>query len=218
MAPNECYHILNRGNNKQIIFNDDGDRIRFLSLALLFQAPITIPNIRRTLFSVQHPMLNNIENDTIHQIIMNRYAELQCFVLMPNHFHLLVHEIKDGGISKYMQRVLNAYTKYFNIKYGVSGHLFQGSYKAVHINNNEQLLYLSTYIHRNPRELTNWKNKEHLYPWSSYQDYIGNNRWGKLLEQDLIRKQFKSTKEYQKFNDTSMAKTINFADSGLLLD
>ena len=62
-----------------------------------------------------------------------------------------------------MQRILNAYTKYFNAKYKKTGHLFQGPFKAVHIERNEQLLHLSAYIHRNPREIKGWKNREHLY-------------------------------------------------------
>ena len=77
---------------------------------------------------------------------------------MPNHFHLILQEVKEGGISQYMQRVLNAYTKYYNKKYEISGHLFQGPYKSVHIKDDPQLLYLSAYIHNNVRELKSWKN------------------------------------------------------------
>lgn len=158
------------------------------------------------------------EKEMINDIISTRYVKLECFTLMPNHFHLLVHEIKEGGIAKYMQRVLNAYTKYFNTKYERSGHLFQGSYKAVHIKNNNQLLYLSTYIHRNSRELLGWKGKEHFYPWSSYQDFIGSNRWGELLKHDLITEQFRNGKDYHRFTSASMAKTPKYLSSELLID
>ena len=86
-------------------------------------------------------------------MITSRYVELVSFAFIPNHFHLIVHEKKENGISQYMQRILNAYTKYFNAKYKKTGHLFQGPFKAVHTESNEQLLHLSAYIHRNPERL-----------------------------------------------------------------
>lgn len=127
---------------------------------------------------------------------------------MPNHFHMTVCEHKESGIAQYMQRVLCAYTKYFNAKYNKNGHLFQGPYKAVHIEDNNQILYLSTYIHRNPCELKNWRNKEYNYPWSSYQDYCSYNRWGALLKTNIITNQF-SQKEYKQFVLSSIAKRSN---------
>ena len=107
-----------------------------------------------------------------------------------------------------MQKILNAYTKYINVKYKKSGHLFQGPYKAVHIKDNRQLLHLSAYIHKNHNELREWRNKEDLYPWSSYQDYIKENRWADLLVTDIITGQFKNKKEYYQFVKTSTAKVF----------
>ena len=107
-----------------------------------------------------------------------------------------------------MQRVLNGYTKYYNTKYQKSGHLFQGPYKAVHVLNNQQLLHLSCYIHKNPKELREWSNKELQYPWSSYQDFVKENRFDKLLALEIILGQFKNKKEYHEFVKTSPAKEI----------
>ena len=220
-APNEHYHVLNRGNNKQIIFLNDKDKIRFLYLILLFQSPVLIKNIKEIIdsspYPLQHPMLQG-GDDITNDIVSTRYVELECFILMPNHFHLLVHEIKEGGVARYMQRVLNAYTKYFNTRYERSGHLLQGPYKAVHIKNNNQLLYLSTYIHRNSRELLRWRGKESSYPWSSYPDFIGNNRWNKLLKHDLITGQFNNEEDYRRFTDESTAKISKHIKSELLID
>src|SRR3989344_9566821 len=98
--------------------------------------------------------------------------------MMPNHFHLIVRGLEIGGIARYMQRVLCAYTKYFNTKYEKTGHLSQGPYKAVHIEDDRQLLYLSSYIHKNPKELNGWKNREQFYPWSSYRN--GSIAWKHL--------------------------------------
>jgi putative transposase len=217
IAPDEYYHILNRGSNKQIIFLDKNDRIRFLFLILHFQSAITFENISRavkefakSLTSVQHSVLNrgNGEIDIVKDIVKSRTIELVAFCMMPNHFHLIIKEVKEAGIAGYMQRVLNSYTKYFNTKYQRSGHLFQGPYKAVHIQSDKQLLYLSAYIHRNPRELKEWFGKEKQYTWSSYQDFTLKNRFDNLLLPDIITGQFKNKGEYQEFLNTSTAKTI----------
>lgn len=205
IAPGEYYHIFNRGVNKQLIFHETTDWARFLFLILHFQSPVIFQNIGRpTKEFVKHSVFN-INSD---EIIKKRYVELTAFCLMPNHFHLIVKEVEEGGISQYMQRVLNSYTKYFNTKYKKSGHLFQGPYKAVHVGNNEQLLYLSAYIHRNPREFTNWSGKEDKYQWSSYQDLVKQNRFEKLINSDIITDQFKNKNDYNNFVKTSGAKIL----------
>ena len=66
-------------------------------------------------------------------------VQIICYCLNPNHYHLLLKEIKDGGISEFMKRVGGGYTWYFNNKHKRSGTLFQGRFKSVHIKSNEQL-------------------------------------------------------------------------------
>lgn len=208
IVPGEYYHIFNRGNNKQSIFFDEENWIRFVFLILYLQSPVTFTNQSRQIrYFVRHRVFN-ISDEDIKEIMAGRYVELVAFTLMPNHFHLLLKETQEKGTAVYMQRVLNAYTKYINAKRGISGHLFQGPFKAVRVENNEQLLYLSSYIHRNPRELKEWRGKESLFPWSSCQDYIDKNRWGKLLARDIILDQFKNIKEYRHFCETSPAKKL----------
>jgi putative transposase len=208
IAPGEYYHILNRGVNKQLIFHDNADRVRFLFLILYFQSPVSFINIGRPVKQFVKHSVFNIEKETMQKISKDRFVELTSFCLMPNHFHLIIKEVKENGIARYMQRVLNSYTKYYNTKYQKSGHLFQGPYKAVHVENNKQLLHLSAYIHRNPRELKEWFKKEDTYPWSSYQDFIGKNRFEKLLVPDIINGQFENKKEYDDFVKTSPTKLL----------
>ena len=204
LAPGEYYHICNRGVNKQTIFHDTRDYIRFLFLIIYFQSPEIFQNITRYIdLFVKHRMFNiNVE-----KIIKKRTVELVAFCIMPNHFHLILKEVEEGGISSYMQRVLNAYGKYYNTKYERSGHVFQGPYRLVHIEDDRQMRHTSAYIHRNPREIKNWFKKEHLYPWSSYQDFIGKNRWGKLLVPDIAMGE-SSQKQYEEFVRTSPAKVL----------
>ncbi len=217
IIPGEYYHIYNRGNNKQPIFLDEKDWSRFLFLIIYFQSPIIFQNIGRQItYFVKHRVFNI---PVAEKIINDRGIELIVFTLMPNHFHLLVHELKQNGSSNHMQRVLNSYTKYFNAKYKKSGHLFQGPFQYVHIKDDNQLLYLSAYIHRNPRDINEWLDKEHIFPWSSYQDYINKNRWAELLKPGIITEQFSDVEKYGSFVETSGAKeSPEIVDEKLLLD
>ncbi|MEK9135391.1 MAG: transposase [Patescibacteria group bacterium] len=204
--PNSYYHICNRSNDESTIFFDEKDYSRFLFSVLFYQSPIPFYNLgRQSSYFVKHLMFN-ISSDTLKKVISTRKVELNIFTIMPNHFHLLIQEKTKSGISSYLQRLQNGYAKYFNTKYAKRGHLFQGAFRAVPVETDEQLLYLSTYIHRNPRELKEWKNKEAKYPWSSYQDLVDKNRWGELLKPNIILDQFSGGKDYHKFVETSTAK------------
>lgn len=205
---NTYYHICNRSNDGNSIFLDKRDYIRFLFFTLAYQAPLSFYNIgRQTSYFLKHSQFNIAER-TLQQIIIKRNTELNAFAVMPNHFHFLVQEKTDTGtgISRYLQRVQTGYAKYFNAKYEKRGHLFQGSFRAVPVETNEQLLYLSAYIHRNPRDLKEWRGNEAKYPWSSYQDFARENRWGALLKPDIILDQFSHKSIYRKFTETSTAK------------
>ncbi|MCR4279258.1 MAG: transposase [Candidatus Zambryskibacteria bacterium] len=211
IAPGEHYHIFNRAVNKQIIFHNLNDYVRFLFLILYFQAPVKILHISRVVKEFVRFCTGQsraLTRGYEKEIIRKRVVELVSFCIMPNHFHLIVKELEEGGIASYMQRVLTAYSKYYNTKYGKSGHVFQGPYRAVHISDDRQLLHLSAYIHRNPREISQWFRKEDKYPWSSYQDCIGENRWGSLLSHSILVERFKSKKHYDQFIKTSPSKVL----------
>lgn len=209
IAPGEYYHICNRGVEKKTIFHSRADYLRFLFLALYLQSSGKIGHISRWVkeFAInfgQHRVLAKYAED----VVKRRTVELVAFCIMPNHFHLIVKEVEEGGISSYMQRVLNAYGKYYNTKYEKSGHVFQGPYRAKHIPDDLYMHHLSAYIHRNPRELREWRNKYAEYEWSSCQDYVRENRWGDLLVLEIILGGFKDKSQYQKFLKTSPTKVL----------
>ena len=87
-------------------------------------------------------------------------VDIGVYCLMPNHFHILVHEKKEGGISKYMLKLMTSYSMYFNKKYKRTGKLYEGVFKSVHANTDRYLKYLYSYIHLNPAKLIDKKWKE----------------------------------------------------------
>jgi len=174
-------------------------------LLLILQGDVVAPQINRVIPHVKH---RRFDSEIFAGVLRFRYAELVNFCLMPNHFHLIVRELKEGGISKFMQRLSDAYTKYFNIKYSRTGHLFGGKFQSIHIDQNEYLKYVSAYIHLNPRDLKQWNHKEIQYPWSSFQDLSVNNRFGEFLNPSIILDQFDSGREYQDFVEETPIKEI----------
>lgn len=206
----EYYHICNRGVLKQPIFRSQRDYLRFLFCVIHFQSPLIFPNVNDLLDKFSQNF--EISGELIREISLKRTVELVAFIFMPNHFHLLVQELKSGGISTYLQRLLNSHTKYMNAKSETSGHLFQGPFRLVHIEDNEQLLHTTAYIHRNCRELSNWKDRESIYPWSSYPDYIGLNRWNDLLARKIVLEQFQNQSEYERWTRESDTKEFDDID------
>lgn len=202
----EYYHLVNRGVGKKNIFTNQSDYTRFLFLILNYQSPITINNPSRIIKNFNPSSGFKVSNKTEDEVVNSRYIELVAFCLMPNHFHILVKQTEDKGVSRYMQRIQNAYTKYFNTKYQTNGHLFQGPFRANRVEDNDQLLYLSAYIHKNSTELPGWRKREVDYQWSSLGDYVKENRWPKLLKPEIILEQFNNKQEYQEWIKDNSAK------------
>jgi putative transposase len=127
-----------------------------------------------------------------------KLVEIISFALLPNHFHLLLRQSADNGISTFMRLAINSWTRYFNTKHNRPGALFQGVFKAVHIETDEQLIHLSRYIHLNPLLAFVVKEKDFLsYPWSSLSDYI--NGKSSFVDLDTVLSYFPSLETYRKF-------------------
>lgn len=167
------YHIYNRGVAKCPIFEDRNDYVAFLADLKFYLTPIpkhfkgsSLQVIREDKKYVYYPS-QQPKNHT-------GKIELVAYCLMPNHFHLCIRQTDKMAISYFMRSLATKYSLYFNKKYVRVGHLFQGIYKAVLINDEQQFLYLTKYIHRNPLELvTNDPKKLAEYPYSSYRNYLG---------------------------------------------
>ena len=210
----EFYHIYNRGNGKMDIFLDARDRKRFIFLLLVCNTtkPVVIKNIFRQY--IQGRPLDQIVKD-IKKEKEETLVDIGVYCLMPNHFHLLLHEKIEGGITKFMSKLLTGYSMYFNKKYERTGSLFEGKFKAEHADKNEYLKYLFAYIHLNPVKLIEpkWRDvgvadmtrvKKHLkeYKYSSYIDYLGGDREEKLiLNKEAFPEYFEGFKDFEDFID-----------------
>lgn len=98
-------------------------------------------------------------------------CRLYAYVLMANHVHLLV-ETATPPLSRTMQTLQFTYSQYYNRRYGTTGHVFQGRYKAILCDRTAYLLELVRYVHLNPARLRTPRNPW-SYPWSSHRAYLG---------------------------------------------
>lgn len=185
-ANGHYYHLFNRGVEKRAIFQDKRDYIHFLRILGYYQHSGPKPSYSRA----SEEQLKNIEDN-------EKIVEIICYCLMPNHFHLLIKQVKDGGVSEFMRKISDGHTRYFNTRHNRIGPLFQGAYKAVLIETDEQLIHVSRYIHLNPLVSLLVKDLK-TYIWSSYLDFIGI-RDSKLANKNEILSFFKDSSEYEKF-------------------
>lgn len=190
------YHIYNRGVEKRNIFMNDGDRFRFVLYLNQLNSRESIPNqsyFNKNFLSSEFKEVGPPQISTLVDIL--------AFALMPNHYHLMVRQRDDGGISQFMQKLGTAYTMFFNEKHSHSGVLFQGKYKYKAVVSDAQLLYLPHYIHLNPLGILGGPtslNKLEQYRWSSYPDYIGNKNFSSVIEPREILNIFGGSEAYQK--------------------
>jgi len=194
----EYYHIYNRGVDKRNIFPDQRDYVRFLKGLRLFNAS------GMTWLSLLNDKVEQYEKG-------KRLVDVLCYCLMPNHYHILIKQKSDSGITTFMRKLNTGYTMYFNIRYKRTGRLFENKFKAVHVKNDDFLRHLSRYIHMNPLDLTgeDWRNGKILktktalkylrnYPWSSLASYVSVKTRNRIINKGILAEIF-SNKTYNNF-------------------
>lgn len=167
-----CYHIYNRGVNKQSIFENGKDYKVFLSYLEFYLDPLLDFDSNTDLRG-----LSSWVKVSPSKVLKNYNGEITLFAycLMPNHFHLMVKQNSEHGIESFMRSLSTKYVRYYNSRYKRVGPLFQGPYKAVKIDNEYQFVYLSKYIHRNPIDLRDSGDSPRRlskYKYSSYGNYL----------------------------------------------
>lgn len=183
----EYYHVYNRGTDKRMTFLNPKDYDRFTALLYMCNSSDQIRI--------------NLQEKSLHKLLVtkrsHKLVDIGAYCLMPNHFHILLHECVENGISQFMHKLGTGYTMYFNKKNDRTGSLFQGVFKARHVDTDQYLKYLFAYIHLNPIKLiqSDWEKvgikdlneaerflREFKY--SSYPEYIHLKR----PEKDIIEK------------------------------
>ena len=187
------YHVYNRSVERRNIFVDDKDRFRFVHDLFEFNdsAPATNMNYRSRDASNGNAAL-------FMKKPREKLVDILCFCMMRDHYHLLLQQRVDSGITEFMRKIGTGYTNYFNQKHQRIGPLFQGNFKAVHVVQEAHLQYLPHYIHCNPLDffMPEWRNRRihdarkvqkflETYRWSSYPDYAGKRNFPSILSFDV---------------------------------
>jgi putative transposase len=204
----QFYHIYDRGVDKRKVFMDEGDYERFVKLLYTANSDTSVH-------------LSNYQGQTLINIPKGKpIVSIGAWCLMPNHFHLLVKEISPDGLSLFMQKLLTGYSMYFNTKYYRRGALFEGRFKAKHLDYDQYLKYQYTYIHLNPIGIidSGWKKKEinnkikakkflEEYKYSSYKDYTREGREEEcILNKESFPEYFSTVDDFE----TMIEEWVNF--------
>jgi len=170
MENGKVYHILNKSIAGYEIFNSGEDYSRIIQAIRFFSLDGTLPKFSQFIDSKTvekkgfERSIDKMRND-------GKIVDIVAYCLMPTHFHFILRQKKDDGITKFIGDLCNSYTRYFNNKYDRRGPLWQGRFKRIEVDSNEQLIDLTRYIHLNPVAAGLVKNPEE-WKCSSYGEYI----------------------------------------------
>ncbi len=187
----EFYHIYNRGVDKRNVFVGPSDLGRFLESIKFFNSTKPIGSIRDIKEQLANPQTSDVWESR------EKLVDIICYCLNPNHYHLLLFQRVDNGISEFTKRLGGGYTKFFNEKYDRNGVLFQGKFKSIRVSSNEYLLHLSSYINLNnrikgrPLGLSKSSWDEFVNPESVVENFCHNK--------EIILEQFNTRNEYKIF-------------------
>ncbi len=197
----EIYHLLLRGIDDNLIFKDINDYYRGIFSIYEFNnvKSVEILKRRQEIQTIKKKLKDRGDRVSSIPDERRKLVEILAFCFMPNHIHLLVEQLKDNGITKFMRKLGAGYGGYFNRKYNRKGYVFQNRFSAVHIKNNKQLKTILVYIHTNPVALIepHWKEKGiknpgkaikflENYKWSSYPDYISKKNFPSVTERSFV--------------------------------
>lgn len=192
---NEIYHVIARGVAKKPIFISSNDYYRAFEL---------IDFYRRGTLSLRFSYFSRLPKKKKEEFLkrignIKPVVEILAFCLMSNHLHFLLRQLEKRGISIFMSNFQNSYAKYFNLRHKRIGPLFQPMFKAVRIEDDEQLVHVSRYIHLNPVSSYLIEIEElEDYPWSSFGVYLGKRKL-EFVEPNLILDYFGKREKYRQF-------------------
>lgn len=208
--PGEFYHIYNRGNSRQTIFLTEADHSRFSALLYLANGTNSFE-------------FRNLDNDKLFDFDRGeQLVSIGAYCLMPNHFHILVTPLIEGGVATFMRKLATGYSMYFNKKHHRTGSLFEGKFKSEHVDSDNYLKYLFSYIHLNPVKLiqSDWqkvgiKDKDEVlrylkdFQYSSYIDNSLDRPESGIIDREKFPEYFADKKDY----DTEMEEWLSYKET-----
>lgn len=195
LVEGQTYHIFNRSIAEFKIFNNECDFQRMFYLMRYFQ--IQHPPVSFSVFM----RLEKVKQDGFEKYFsliakdQQKIVQIIAYCLMPAHIHLILKQLSPSGISIFMSNILNSYTRYFNIKHHRKGPLWESKFQNVPVENDEQLLHLTRYVHLNPTSATLVK-KPQDWQFSSYKEYLGKAEYSICEFADLLDIQPAKYKEF----------------------
>jgi putative transposase len=197
LATDEIYHIVDRGVASSPIFHTRYDYRRFLNAFCYYRfnnTPVKFSKFLELSKEKRLKILTKLED------MQDYLIETISYCLMPNHFHFLLRQQVEGGITKFIRLLENSYSHYFNLKYNRKGGLYEGRFRSVIIETNAQLLHVARYIHLNPYSSYVVKDLNLLlnYPYSSLPEYLGKVKKD-FCNKKIILGQFKNLESFKDF-------------------
>ncbi|OGY24653.1 MAG: hypothetical protein A2Y57_00845 [Candidatus Woykebacteria bacterium RBG_13_40_7b] len=192
LVNDQYYHVFSRSIAKFVVFNDTQEFSRMQDILKLYRY-----------FNFDYKYSRFMKLDPDSQLKIENFlekensllVEIVAYCLMPTHIHLILKQVQNKGISHFMAKILNSYSRYFNLTHKRIGPLWAGRFKSVLILTDDQLLHLTRYIHLNPTS-ANLVKKSEKWPFSSYQEYINRKKKGFCNFSDVVPL---SASSYKKF-------------------
>lgn len=195
LTTGEVYHVFNKSVGREEIFSFKRSLHKCIEIAGFYRLPqkLRLSKFNTLSLSLKQEYLESMIN-------VEELVEIYCYAFMPNHYHFLLKQLSENGISKFISNFQNSFAKYHNLKNSRAGALFLNPFKAKRIETDEQLLHVSRYIHLNPvtsyligfKDLTN-------YPWTSLPYFLQGEEVKTFVAKEFLLKMFETPNKYLDF-------------------
>ncbi len=190
----DTYHVFNRGANKGVIFKHQKDLYRFREAMWKLNTVDKVGHLSR-LTRRRFPESTDETKPLVKIVAYN---------LNPNHFHMILEQLEERGIERFINRICISHSKYFNLKHERKGTLFEGRFKSILVDSNDYLLHLSVYVNLN--NLAHSRGNRNTFSLSSWNEYMGLEEG--ICEKRVILEQFPGVNKYKKFAEKTIKDII----------